>query len=567
MAALRVLVLNSEITALRAQLTPLEQTRDGFAAREEQLRQALSEITETSTDAERSAVSAAVDAFENDRSANAAEIARIQGEIDTRSAEIARLEAEQTPPPASNPAVSNSDTGNQNNNERSFVPMNNTTERRWFGLTYAERDALIAKDTTRDFLQRFRALREQQNSATGAELGIPTEFMQILRDLTYQNSKLWPYVHSESIRGHSRQNIVGTGAEAVWTEMLANINEISLDFTQLEMDGYMLAGYMAISNAVLQDDADLQLLTSILNAMGEANARALDKAIVYGTGKKMPVGFVTRLAAETTPTWWNNDQGDFTDLHTSHILKLDIDSTSGAAFFGTLVEALGIADPKYSDGRVFWVMNRKTHIRLMAKALAFNAAAAITAGINNTFPIVGGDIVELEFMADNDIAGGFGSLMRMAEREGLSIASSDIPLFLRNMTVYRSIGRYDGKPARGEAFVMVNFHNTAPTTSISFAPDYANSQIGTLIVTTAAGSANGKSVVTVAGNGSGALKYQVGGQAIAVSNGETLGKGWTELPANKTIDGTTGQTVTVVEVDGNGRAISVGSGSVTAKAG
>ncbi len=567
MAALRVLVLNSEITALRAQLTPLEQTRDGFAAREEQLRQALSEITETSTDAERSAVSAAVDAFENDRSANAAEIARIQGEIDTRSAEIARLEAEQTPPPASNPAVSNSDTRNNDHHERSFVPMNNTTERRWFGLTYAERDALIAKDTTRDFLQRFRALREQQNSATGAELGIPTEFMQILRDLTYQNSKLWPYVHSESIRGYSRQNIVGTGAEAVWTEMLANINEISLDFTQLEMDGYMLAGYMAISNAVLQDDADLQLLTSILNAMGEANARALDKAIVYGTGKKMPVGFVTRLAAETTPTWWSNDQGEFTDLHTSHILKLDIDSTSGAAFFGTLVEALGIADPKYSDGRVFWVMNRKTHIRLMAKALAFNAAAAITAGINNTFPIVGGDIVELEFMADNDIAGGFGSLMRMAEREGLSIASSDIPLFLRNMTVYRSIGRYDGKPARGEAFIMVNFHNTAPTTSISFAPDYANSQIGTLIVTTAAGTTNGKSVVTVAGNGSGALKYQVGGRAIAVSNGETLGKGWTELPANKTIDGTTGQTVTVVEVDGNGRAISVGSGSVTAKAG
>ena len=566
MAALRVLVLNSEITALRAQLTPLEQTRDGFAAREEQLRQALSEITETSTDEERSAVSAAVDAFENERSANAAEIARIQGEIDTRSAEIARLEAEQTPPPAT-PTASNSDTRNNDHHERSLVPMNNTTERRWFGLTYAERDALIAKDTTRDFLQRFRALREQQNSATGAELGIPTEFMQILRDLTYQNSKLWPYVHSESIRGHSRQNIVGTGAEAVWTEMLANINEISLDFTQLEMDGYMLAGYMAISNAVLQDDADLQLLTSILNAMGEANARALDKAIVYGTGKKMPVGFVTRLAAETTPTWWNNDQGEFTDLHTSHILKLDIDSTSGAAFFGTLVEALGIADPKYSDGRVFWVMNRKTHIRLMAKALAFNAAAAITAGINNTFPIVGGDIVELEFMADNDIAGGFGSLMRMAEREGLSIASSDIPLFLRNMTVYRSIGRYDGKPARGEAFVMVNFHNTAPTTSISFAPDYANSQIGTLIVTTAAGSANGKSVVTVAGNGSGALKYQVGGQAIAVANGETLGKLWTDLPTNKTMDGTTGQTVTVVEVDGNGRAISVGSGSVTAKAG
>ena len=442
------------------------------------------------------------------------------------------------------------------------------TEHRWFGLSYQQRDALLAQDSTKEFLQRFRQLRAQQNSATGAELGIPTEFMQILRDLTYQNSKLWPYIHSESIRGNARQNIVGTGAEAVWSEMLANINEITLDFTQLEMDGYMLAGYMAISNAVLQDDSDLQLLTSILNAMGEANARAMDKAIVYGTGKKMPVGFITRLAASAKPDWWNNDQGDFSDLHSSHILKLDIDSTSGAAFFGTLIESLGIADPKYSDGRVFWVMNRKTHIKLMAKALAFDASAALAAGINNTFPIIGGDIVELEFMADNDIAGGFGSLMRMVEREGMSIASSDIPLFLRNMTVFRSIGRYDGKPARGEAFVLVNFHNTQPTTSISFAPDLANEKLGTLIVTTAAGNGtSGDTTVTVAGNGSGKLMYQVGGQAVPVSSGEKLGKDWAALPTNKTVKGTTtGATITVVEVNADGKAVAAGSGSVTAKA-
>lgn len=447
------------------------------------------------------------------------------------------------------------------------MPINNP-ERRWFGLTYQERDALLTRDSTKEFLQRVRQLRAQQNSVTGAKLGIPTEFMQILRDLTYQNSKLWPYVHSEAIRGHARQNVAGTGCEAVWSEMLANINEIVMDFTQLEMDGYMLAGYIAISNAVLEDDSDLQLLTSILNAMGEANARGLDKAIVYGTGKKMPVGFITRLAASAQPEWWNNDQGDFKDLHSSHILKLDIDSTSGAAFFGTLIEALGIADPKYSDGRVFWVMNRKTHIRLMAKALAFDSAAAITAGINNTFPIVGGDIIELDFMADNDIAGGFGSLMRMSEREGASIASSDIPFFLRNMTVYRSIGRYDGKPARGEAFVLVNFHNTAPTTSISFAPNLANDPLGTLIVTTAAGTgASGDSTVTVAGNGSGTLKYQVGGQAVPVANGETIDKSWTDLPANKTVkSATTGATITVVEVNADGKAVAVGSGSVTAKA-
>ena len=559
--ALKVLMLRSRLTPLLAELQAFETTRAGFAAREAELER---DIADAQTDEERSVVSAAVDAFEQERSANAAEITRVQQAIDAINDEIRSLEDAQTPPPATQP---DNDPG-ATNHKRSVQPMPIIdTERRWFGLTYQQRDALLAQDSTKEFLQRFRQLRAQQNSATGAELGIPVEFMQILRDLTYQNSKLWPYIHSESIRGNARQNIVGTGAEAVWSEMLANINEITLDFTQLEMDGYMLAGYMAISNAVLQDDSDLQLLTSILNAMGEANARAMDKAIVYGTGKKMPVGFITRLAASAKPDWWNNDQGDFSDLHSSHILKLDIDSTSGAAFFGTLIESLGIADPKYSDGRVFWVMNRKTHIKLMAKALAFDASAALAAGINNTFPIIGGDIVEMEFMADNDIAGGFGSLMRMVEREGMSIASSDIPLFLRNMTVFRSIGRYDGKPARGEAFVLVNFHNTQPTTSISFAPDLANERLGTLIVTTAAGtSASGDTTVTVAGNGSGKLMYQVGGQAVPVSSGEQLGKDWTALPTNKTVKGTTtGATITVVEVNADGKAVAAGSGSVTAK--
>lgn len=561
--ALKVLLLRSHLAPLQTELQTLETTRDGFAAREAELEH---DIAEAQTDEERSVVEAAVNAFEQERSANAADITRVQERINEINEEIRSLEEAQTPPASDPPAAAPTGTTNTERSNHS-MPINNP-ERRWFGLTYQERDALLTRDSTKEFLQRVRQLRAQQNSVTGAELGIPTEFMQILRDLTYQNSKLWPYVHSEAIRGKARQNVAGTGCEAVWSEMLANINEIVMDFTQLEMDGYMLAGYIAISNAVLEDDSDLQLLTSILNAMGEANARGLDKAIVYGTGKKMPVGFITRLAASAQPEWWNNDQGDFKDLHSSHILKLDIDSTSGAAFFGTLIEALGIADPKYSDGRVFWVMNRKTHIRLMAKALAFDSAAAITAGINNTFPIVGGDIIELDFMADNDIAGGFGSLMRMSEREGASIASSDIPFFLRNMTVYRSIGRYDGKPARGEAFVLVNFHNTAPTTSISFAPNLANDPLGTLIVTTAAGSgASGDSTVTVAGNGSGTLKYQVGGQAVPVANGETVDKSWTDLPANKTIkSATTGATITVVEVNADGKAVAVGSGSVTAKA-
>ena len=566
MAALRVLVLNSEITALRAQLTPLEKTRDGFAAREEQLRQALGEITETSTDEERSAVSSAVDTFEQERSANAAEIARIQGEIDTRSAEIARLEAEQTPPPAT-PTVSNSDTRNNDHHERSLVPMNNTTERRWFGLTYAERDALMQSEQVRTFLQHIREARAQQRSVTGGELGIPDGFLPILRDLTYQESKFLRYCFTTSFRGTTRQNVAGVAPEAIWTEMKDRLNEIDIDFWQLTMDGFMVGGYMAVPNSVLMDDSDLSLTTTILQALASSLAKAIDKSIWFGTGESMPVGIITRLAAQTKPTWWGSQQGDFTDLHTSNILKLDLAAKNGVEFFRPLVAALAVAKPDYSNGTVIWVMNRKTHMDIQSRALAFNDAAALVAGVSNSIPIVGGEIVEWEVMPDNEIAGGYMSLYRSVEREGTTIESNTNVRWLENQTCFKGMQRRDGKPAIGEAFVLVNYGNTQPTTTTTFGKDRANTAIGTLIVTTAAGSANGKSVVTVAGNGSGKLKYQTAGQAIAVANGETLDKLWTDLPANKTVDGTTGQTITVVEVDGNGRAVAVGSGSVTAKAG
>lgn len=562
--ALRVLMLRSQINALQQQLAPLTETRDGFAAREAELERAIGEAT---TDEERSVVSAAVDAFENDRSANAAEIARIQGEIDTRSAEIARLEAEQTPPPASNPAVSNSDTRNNDHHERSFVPMSNTTERRWFGLTYAERDALMQSEQVRTFIRNVREARAQQRSVTGGELGIPDGFLPILRDLTYQESKFLRVVFTTTFRGTTRQNVAGIAPEAIWTEMTDKLNELDINFWQLTMDGFMVGGYMAVPNSILMDDSDLQLATTILQALAASLAKAIDKSIWFGTGENMPVGIITRLAATAKPTWWGSQQTAFTDLHTSHILKLDIASKTGVEFFQPLVAALAVAKPDYSNGTVIWTMNRKTHMDLMSRALAYNSAAAMVAGVNNTMPVVGGEIVEWEVMPDNEIAGGFMSLYRSVEREGTSIESNTNVRWLENQTCFKGMQRRDGKPAIGEAFVLINYNNTAPTTTTTFGKDLANTAIGTLIVTTAAGTTNGKSVVTVAGNGSGALKYQVGGQAIAVSNGETLGKGWTELPANKTIDGTTGQTVTVVEVDGNGRAVAAGSGSVTAKAG
>lgn len=99
---------------------------------------------------------------------------------------------------------------------------------------------------------------------------------------------------------------------------------------------------------------------------------------MYGTGVKMPVGYMTRLAAQSKPSWWGTNQGEFKDLHTSHILKLNVASATGVEFFQALIGALAVADPTYSQsGEPTWVMNRKTHMDILARALAFNAAGAL----------------------------------------------------------------------------------------------------------------------------------------------------------------------------------------------
>ena len=94
--------------------------------------------------------------------------------------------------------------------------------------------------------------------------------------------------------------------------------------------------------------------------------------------------------------------------------------------------------------------------------------------MNGTMPVIGGTIVIEEFMADYDIMGGFGKVYLLAERAGANLATSEHAKFIEDQTVLRGTARYDGLPVFGEAFVLVNYNNTAPATTKTFASDTAN---------------------------------------------------------------------------------------------
>lgn len=427
--------------------------------------------------------------------------------------------------------------------------------------TREARDGFYARSEVKSFLGRVRSmLGTQRRAATGAELTIPNDVLDILRDNLDRYSKLLAHVRLRSVRGTARQQIIGDVPEGVWMEMAGALNDLTFVINEIETDGYKVGGVIVIDNYVLQD-SDIALGEEILYMLGQSIGLALDKAIAYGKGSKMPLGIVTRLAETAEPGYWTDNRAAWTDLHSSNVLKLDLAAAAGEDFFRTLLAALAKADRHYSaSSKAVWLMNEATRVELMTKALAFNSAAALVAGMDYTMPVLGGEIVTLEFIPDHEIVGGYLDNYLLVEREGGSFGYSDLPLYVQDKTVFKGTARYDGQPVRGESFVVVNYANVAPTTAMDFATDYAGDGMNALIITT--GGSSGSTVLTVSGTKEtkATLLYCAKALDNGIAAGDTVGKDFKTLTSGSTtITAAKGTPIVVVEVDADGRVVSCGT--------
>ena len=485
--ALRQLILSKRIEEARNQLSQLEKEQEALSerrsamnTREAELEQAINEVT-VDTPAEDQAVleeeekkweeeDAALQAEEQD---NAAKQQELQTKIDELNEELDALNKKadaDEPAPEPAPADDRGADIAENREERQATKMNIRT---MFGSTQ-QREALFARDDVKSFAERVRKLGHEKRAVTGGQLLIPEIMLPLIRQAVEDRSQLIKYVNLQQVGGTARETVMGTVPEAVWTEMCANLNELALAFTDAEVDGYKVGGFIPVCNALLEDN-DVNLVSQVLWALACAIAIALDKAILYGTGTKMPLGIVTRLAQTTAPTGYPTTARTWADLHTSNIKAISAANSTGLKLFQLLMDAFGAAKHLYGNGGKFWAMNEKTHMKLMQEALSFNANGAIVTGMNNVMPVIGGDIVELEFIPDNVIIAGYGELYLLAERAGVELATSEHFLFTSDKTVFKATARYDGLPVIAEGFVAIGIAGTTvAANAVTFAADTAN---------------------------------------------------------------------------------------------
>ena len=446
--ALKALMIRKRLNDAQRELKELRAKDAEFEQREINL---TASIEEAETEEEKVAVETAISEFEGDKTAHVAAETQLEAQIDKLEAELKTEEEVQSTAP--DPVVVDSAPVQARE-------VKKTMKRRdFFGMNIQERDAFIAREDVKGFLTEVRSAIKEQRAITNAGYLIPEVMIGLLRENVVRYSKLYQHVFVRQIPGTGRMAVEGAIPEAVWTEMCANLNELDLSFAQVEVDGYKVGGYFRICNATLED-SDIDLATELLDVLGRAIGYALDKAILFGTGTKMPVGILTALKGVSG---------------TPNIVK-HAASVSDAALIKALVKDAALMSSDYARGDKVWAMNEATHAELVANSLAVNAAGAIVAGVGAKMPVIGGGIETLNFIPDGVIIGGYMDLYLLAERAGTMLNTSEHAFWVADQTGFKGTARYDGKVLDEDAFVAIGINGVDPSTvEITFASDTANS--------------------------------------------------------------------------------------------
>ncbi|WP_295588584.1 phage major capsid protein [uncultured Oscillibacter sp.] len=469
--ALKALLLRKKLEEMQARMAQLAQKTEELNTREAELASAMDEAT---TDEQLRSVEELVDTFTAEQRTHQEAVDALQREIDTTQEDLRGLESKQPAPKPNTPPVAD---------ERKDDAHMNKRQLRAFGsMNVEQRAAFIKREDVQDFLTQFRTKfkNSQTRTVTGGDLLIPEVVLDLIRQNIEDYSKMIRRVRLVPVAGQARQPIMGTIPEAVWTEACGALNELQFALNQAEVDGYKVGGYVVLCNSTL-DDTDGALLSAVILGMGAAIGIALDKAILFGLGVKMPLGIATRLAQKSQPDNYPKEARPWVDLSASNIITIPSGSDTGLKLFQQIALASGAAKGKYSRGEKFWAMNETTYTKIMAEAASFDSTGAIVSISNGTMPVVGGDLVVFsdDVMPNDTIIGGYGDLYLLAERAGTTVGYSDQPLYIQDQTVVKGIARYDGQPVIAEGFVAIGI-GKAPVTTMSFAQDVANPVVAAL---------------------------------------------------------------------------------------
>lgn len=435
MSQLKQIMLAKKIEQRKSALATLLEQEETFNTRSKELEAA---IDEAATDEEISVVEGEIEKLEADKSDLDEKKGTLEGEISALEGELEELNSK-TPdntPTAPQGEERNKQTQSQGGETRM---RENKFE------TRAQMLERLNQPEVREFYTTIAKAVKDKRAITDTDIVIPDSVISMIQQRLGDYSTLYREVNVETLNGPGRVIMDGAIPEAIWTEMCDPVQELASGFSQTELDGFKVGGFIPVCNAILED-AMINLANFIETRLAMAIAKALDKAILIGEGAaaKQPQGIITALAA--VPAQNVPSDGTLSDI-VGNMALID-DGEDGVPV-----------------GEVIAVMKRSTYYARIAPQTFLPTAdgrLVIQTAQSPRLPD-GTRVVFSQYApADTIVLGDFKKYL-LGERRGVQLAVSTDVRFIQDQTVFKGTARYDGKPIYPEYFVVITLEPVVPT--------------------------------------------------------------------------------------------------------
>lgn len=419
--ALKQLMLRKTIEQARSKLAEMEPTEATLETRSEDLSKA---IEEASTDEELALVNEELEVLEKDQKDFDENKQQLAERISTMENELAELEkkSEAKPKTTENRSDANMQTrtGELTREERAYLGR--------MDIRSQVRESLNTREV-QDFYGEIRDIMTGKKRAINdAELIIPHTVYNRIQILVGDYGVMYREVDVIPLNGTARVVLDGSNPEGIWVEMCEPLQELSVGFNAVEVDGYKVGGFFRVCNAILEDSM-INLAMYLERKLAISIAKALDKAILLGIGSlgKQPMGIIPNLAAANQVTLADNAVG---------------------GIFGSLFGYMSLIDTgENSIGEVIAVMKRATYYKSVAPRLVLtNSSGTYTLPNIQNPNFAGLRVVLSQYMPDDKVLVGDFKKYILAERAGVKLSSSNVTEFIQDNTLFKGTARYDGKP-------------------------------------------------------------------------------------------------------------------------
>jgi HK97 family phage major capsid protein len=415
---LKQLKIMKALELKRSKLQEVKSKNDALVKRSEDAKKALEE---SASEEDLKVVEAEITEIEKEEATLKEEIKTIEEEITTLEEELEEVEERSKSTSKKTSTQSRSKGDNENMNRSQVRELLRTGE-------YYKRPEVI------EFYEKFKNLR----AVTGGELTIPDTVVSRIMDTLGDYSTLYPLVDTIRVKGTARLLLDVDTSAASWVEQNAEIPVGDVGtVSYVDFDGYKV-GKIVFCDSSLIADSIINIDEYVSKKIARSIALALDASILVGTGVigKQPSGILPAIPAENKVT-------------------VDADTATVADY----VKPVGLIDSGTDTvGDIYAVMRRSTYYNyLLELSINVNAEGEVVGRLPNlTQPdLLGIPVVFNNNMGVDEILYGEFDKYTLLERENITIDTSTDFRFQQDQVSFRGKGRFDGKPTKPEAFVLL----------------------------------------------------------------------------------------------------------------